>query len=429
MPNSPAEARSVTQTHRLTRHAVPWTRSLAALACGILIALLVLPRQPAFPGPSETAMTQLHDTEPPTNPRTLRIGTLNIRYDYHARHPIVSPLKTLLQGSDGRKWGEHRWQERRDQLVDQVLWEELDVVGFQEVLDGQFEDLRESMGAEYGSVGVGRDDGKKAGEAVPIVYRHSRLELLSVSHFWLSPTPEVPGSKGWDAGQPRMCTVARFSDRTSTSSAEHADLIVANTHWDDRGLKAREESAKLILSRIEEEIRAGKSEAEAPVTEQEPLVVLLGDLNSPAEEAGYQVLTGGRYPAGGKFEAAQTASGGRSFFDSRHELVTRGSKLATPGAVSGRFGPLNTYTGFSPSDTPKVIDFILPFANSAFLSPHTSSAPSSSGSTWHVSRYGVVGNFFEDVGGRRAEGKEGERDAMVLSDHRLVVAVFREAGR
>ncbi|BGP00768.1 T-complex protein 1 subunit eta [Rhodotorula toruloides] len=417
------------QTHRLTRHAVPWTRSLAALACGILIALLVLPRQPAFPGPSETAMTQLHDTEPPTNPRTLRIGTLNIRYDYHARHPIVSPLKTLLQGSDGRKWGEHRWQERRDQLVDQVLWEELDVVGFQEVLDGQFEDLRESMGAEYGSVGVGRDDGKKAGEAVPIVYRHSRLELLSVSHFWLSPTPEVPGSKGWDAGQPRMCTVARFSDRTSTSSAEHADLIVANTHWDDRGLKAREESAKLILSRIEEEIRAGKSEAEAPVTEQEPLVVLLGDLNSPAEEAGYQVLTGGRYPAGGKFEAAQTASGGRSFFDSRHELVTRGSKLATPGAVSGRFGPLNTYTGFSPSDTPKVIDFILPFANSAFLSPHTSSAPSSSGSTWHVSRYGVVGNFFEDVGGRRAEGKEGERDAMVLSDHRLVVAVFREAGR
>ncbi|BGP31037.1 hypothetical protein JCM10296v2_002801 [Rhodotorula toruloides] len=374
-------------------------------------------------------MTQLHDAVPPETPRTLRIGTLNIRYDYHSRHPIVSPLKTLLQGSDGRKWGEHRWQERRDQLVDQVLWEELDVVGLQEVLDGQFEDLRELMGAEFGSVGVGRDDGQKAGEAVPIFYRRSRLELLSVSHFWLSPTPEVPGSKGWDAGQPRMCTVARFSDRASTSAGNQADLIVANTHWDDRGLKAREESAKLILSRIEEEIRGGDSEAEAPMTEKEPLVVLLGDLNSPAEEAGYQVLTGGRYPAGGKFDAADVTNSGRSFFDSRHELVTRSSKLAAPGAVSGRFGPLNTYTGFSPSDTPKVIDFILPLANSAFLSPHASSAASPSPSTWHVSRYGVVGNFFEDVGGRRAEGQEGERDAMILSDHRLAVAVFRKAGR
>lgn len=276
----------------------------------------------------------------------------------------------------------------------------------------------------------------------------SRLELLSVSHFWLSPTPEIPGSKGWDAVQPRMCTVARFSDRASTSAANHADLIVANTHWDDRGLKAREESARLILSRIEQEIRGGRSETDTPISEKEPLVVLLGDLNSPAEEAGYQVLTGGRYPASGKIGAAEAANGGRSFYDSRHELVTRGSKFAAAGAVSGfvlssffcpfraaeiflrrRFGPLNTYTGFSPSDTPKVIDFILPFANSAFLSPHASSGASPSPSTWHVSRYGVVGNFFEDVGGRRVEGKEGERDAMILSDHRLVVAVFREAGR
>ncbi|KAL7338297.1 Endonuclease/exonuclease/phosphatase [Rhodotorula toruloides] len=429
MPSSPAETRNAAQIDRSTRCAFPWTRALAALVGAILIAFVVLHRQSPSSGLSKTAMTQLHDIEPPTIPRILRIGTLNIRYDYHARHPIVSPLKTLLQGSDGRKWGEHLWQERRDQLVDQVLWEELDIVGFQEVLDGQFEDLRALMGAEFGSVGVGRDDGKKAGEAVPVFYRRSRLELLSVSHFWLSPTPEIPGSKGWDAVQPRMCTVARFSDRASTSAANHADLIVANTHWDDRGLKAREESARLILSRIEQEIRGGRSETDTPISEKEPLVVLLGDLNSPAEEAGYQVLTGGRYPASGKIGAAEAANGGRSFYDSRHELVTRGSKFAAAGAVSGRFGPLNTYTGFSPSDTPKVIDFILPFANSAFLSPHASSGASPSPSTWHVSRYGVVGNFFEDVGGRRVEGKEGERDAMILSDHRLVVAVFREAGR
>lgn len=111
---------------------------------------------------------------------------------------------------------------------------------------------------------------------------------------------------------------------------------MANTHWDDRGLKAREESAKLILARIEQEIRGGKAEGENSSVAKEPLVILLGDLNSPAEEAGYQVLTGGRYPAASSSSSAlKVGDDGRSFFDSRHELVVRGSKLAAPGAVSG----------------------------------------------------------------------------------------------
>ncbi|GAA5877037.1 hypothetical protein JCM3774_006883 [Rhodotorula dairenensis] len=395
----------------------------------------------------------------------LRIGTLNIRYDVHSRHPLLKPATDLLQ----RKWGEQRWPRRRDQLVDQVLFHDLDVVGFQEVLHHQLQDLAQLMGDDAGQdvddgwahVGVGRDDGKHAGEAVPIFYRPSRLEFVSVSHRWLSPTPLEPGSKGWDAGQPRMITFAHFrdlalSDSRIVSSQDKTDLIVANTHWDDRGLRAREESARLIRRLVEEEIQQAHARAQmgGEANRGEPLVVLLGDLNSPADEAGYQVLTGRRYlqssvpdnqiESRGANAPDSSTTTPRSFFDARHELVRRGAAVGGSaqvggGAMSRRFGPLNTYTGFEPSDTPKVIDFVLPFANSAFspalLSP-PAFAPTSSATAslvlertrqWRVTRYGVVQNFFEDVGGRRAghgDDEDTARDAMILSDHRLVVVGF-----
>jgi len=120
------------------------------------------------------------------------------------------------------------------------------------------------------------------------------------------------------------------------------------------------------------------------------------------------------------------------------------------------YGPHNTFTGFAPSDTPKIIDFILLFDTAAFISPHLTPPPSSDASfldaddpdelsaslsadssleslipskenkdgaqtRWKVSRYGVVPNFYEDVGGRR-EG----RDAVIVSDHRLVVVALEQ---
>lgn len=83
---------------------------------------------------------------------------------------------------------------------------------------------------------------------------------------------------------------------------------------------------------------------------------------------------------------------------------------------------MNTYTGFEPSDVPKVIDFILPYANSAFSPIFRLDATASA--SWSVTRYGVAQNFFEDVGGRRGTSEEEKDDAMILSDHRLVVVGF-----
>jgi hypothetical protein len=72
----------------------------------------------------------------------------------------------------------------------------------------------------------------------------------------------------------------------------------------------------------------------------------------------------------------------------------------------------------------------MPYSNAAFLSPSSlppvadSVAADTKPSTirWKVSRYGVLPNFFEDIGGKRGD----EADAMLISDHRLVVAAFEE---
>ena len=68
-----------------------------------------------------------------------------------------------------------------------------------EVYHNQLLDLAVLLGPTYGHVGVGRDDGKEAGEYSPIFYDQTRFEVVKWKTLWLSPTPDVPGSKGWDA--------------------------------------------------------------------------------------------------------------------------------------------------------------------------------------------------------------------------------------
>lgn len=69
----------------------------------------------------------------------------------------------------------------------------------QEVYHNQLNDIAHLLGPTYGHVGVGRDDGKRAGEYSPIFYDRTKFELVKWKTIWLSPRPDVPGSKGWDA--------------------------------------------------------------------------------------------------------------------------------------------------------------------------------------------------------------------------------------
>lgn len=159
----------------------------------------------------------------------LSVGQYNIRYD----------------NPSDKKSG-NGWDVRLSKIASLIHYEGWDVIGIQEALHHQYQDLQKELD-DYGSVGVGRDDGKKKGEYAPIFYKKSRILCHKQGTFWLSETPEVIGSKGWDAALPRICTWAFLEDKTTNQR-----FWMFNLHMDHIGIQARTESARLVLRKIEE---------------------------------------------------------------------------------------------------------------------------------------------------------------------------------
>ena len=146
---------------------------------------------------------------------------------------------------DNPEDGKNQWKFRKETLMGYFLKNTPDVVGMQEVLHNQLNDLTSTL-EDYAYVGVGREDGKTKGEYSPVFYRKSALNLLESDTFWLSETPEQI-SVGWDAAHARICTFARFEHRQTKKQ-----LWVFNTHFDHVGVMARVEAANLILKKIKQ---------------------------------------------------------------------------------------------------------------------------------------------------------------------------------
>ncbi|MEL7534519.1 MAG: endonuclease/exonuclease/phosphatase family protein, partial [Bacteroidota bacterium] len=136
--------------------------------------------------------------------------------------------------------GENAWPKRTDIVKSMFDYHQADLLGVQEALPDQMEDLK-SMLPEYGAHGIARDTGKW-GEYSAIFYRRTRLILEEGGTFWLSETPEQP-SKGWDAALNRIATWGIFQDKASGER-----FLYLNTHFDHRGVKARQESARLLVA-------------------------------------------------------------------------------------------------------------------------------------------------------------------------------------
>lgn len=135
------------------------------------------------------------------------------------------------------------WPHRRDFLADQVRYHLPDVLGTQEGLPHQIDWLDENL-TEYAYVGEGRRGGH-AGEYSAIFYNRHRLRVKDSGTFWLSDTPDQV-STGWDAALPRICTWARFAERTGAR-----DFLVFNTHFDHVGKQARINSVDVILRMVD----------------------------------------------------------------------------------------------------------------------------------------------------------------------------------
>jgi endonuclease/exonuclease/phosphatase family metal-dependent hydrolase len=98
--------------------------------------------------------------------------------------------------------GANVWANRRELLMRTIRAFDPDLLGAQEALAFQCDELRRELSG-HAFVGVGRDDGKLKGEFSPIFYRADRFEWIDSGQFWLSESPDVPGSKSWDSALPR----------------------------------------------------------------------------------------------------------------------------------------------------------------------------------------------------------------------------------
>ncbi|WP_116106501.1 endonuclease/exonuclease/phosphatase family protein [Lewinella sp. IMCC34191] len=219
----------------------------------------------------------------------LTVMTYNIRYD---------------SGDDGGD----RWENRRDMLVNQVLFHQPDILGTQEALSNQLRYMDRQL-SDYDYVGIGREGGDK-GEYSALFYNDRKLRVEDSGTFWLSPTPgEV--STGWDAALPRIVTWARFRRLDTRES-----FMAFNTHFDHRGEEARLESARLLVSSI-----SRMNTGNLPV-------IVTGDLNLTPETEAIGILT--------------------DYLEDTYE------------ASPVRLGPVGTFTGFD-YDAPaeRRIDYIM----------------------------------------------------------------------
>jgi endonuclease/exonuclease/phosphatase family metal-dependent hydrolase len=140
--------------------------------------------------------------------------------------------------------GENRWQKRRRLVFDVLRKHQPDIVGLQEVLHFQLEEICQAT-PDYCPLGVGRDDGKTKGEYCAILYRRDRFDIDESGIFWFSDTPEVPGSITWGNAYTRICTWARFIEKKSGRAC-----YLFNVHLDHVSQPSREKSSVLLTQRI-----------------------------------------------------------------------------------------------------------------------------------------------------------------------------------
>lgn len=182
----------------------------------------------------------------------LRLATFNIR----------------MGGADQ---GDRAWPSRKELVAETIQKMNPDLLGLQEAFRYQINDLQKSL-PDYAWLGVGRDDGKNAGEFSPIFYHKEKFEILESGTFWLSDTPEVPRSITWGNTCTRVCTWAKMKRKSSGK-----ELVLFNTHWDHRGQESRVKSADLILKWVKKH--------------PESKVILMGDFNATETNPAIMKLT------------------------------------------------------------------------------------------------------------------------------------------
>lgn len=190
----------------------------------------------------------------PLAAQTLRVMTFNVRTGI---------------ANDGL----NDWNHRRDIMVSTIREQHPDVLGTQELNQFQGDYIVGKL-PQYVWFGIGRhgDDGD---EHMGVFYRTDRLRVIDSGSYWLSDTPDKPGSITWGNPYPRMVTWALFERK-----ADGRRFYFCNTHFPyrDQDELARTRSAEEILTRLN------------ALPTNTPIVVT-GDFNSSPDQPDHAVLT------------------------------------------------------------------------------------------------------------------------------------------
>lgn len=226
------------------------------------------------------------------------------------------------------------WQERKSIVSSLIRFHQFDILGTQEGLRSQLDDLTDAL-SEFDRYGIGREDGKAEGEHSAIFFNKNKYKLVDKGDFWLSETPDKP-SLGWDAAINRICSWVKLSEKSSGKT-----FYVFNAHYDHKGVLAREESSKLVLKKIKE--IAGSAPA-----------IFMGDLNGEPHSKWYQLIAQSghlkdayetspiRYANNGSFNGFGNALEKNNIID--HIFLTSSFSVLRHGILT------DTYMGKYPSD-------------------------------------------------------------------------------
>ena len=163
--------------------------------------------------------------------------------------------------------GNRAWTVRKNAVAALIFQELPDIIGTQEAKAHQRSDLHHLL-PEYQSIGRDRR-GNDTDEYCAIFYRQEKLKCLQTGDFWLSQTPDIPGSisSGWGNQLPRLVSWGMFA------TGDERKITVFNTHLDYESQRARELSVQLIHSRL------------SALDAAESLIVLTGDFNCAPDSA------------------------------------------------------------------------------------------------------------------------------------------------
>ncbi|EFV91801.1 hypothetical protein ES5_09158 [Dietzia cinnamea P4] len=162
-----------------------------------------------------------------------------------------------------------RWRHRAPRVRALLASERPTVLCAQEVVAEQIPTVLDGLGPGHDHVGRGRSaDG--GGEACPVFYDATRLELLGWEQSALSDTPHRAGSVSWGNLFPRVMVEVHLRDRITGH-----ELLVVNTHLDPLSARSRLRSARALL-----EVVAARG---LPA-------VVTGDLNAGSSSPAVRVL-------------------------------------------------------------------------------------------------------------------------------------------